>query len=317
MEYNICCANQCYLNKEIYRCCSNNSNHYICGNCKDKVNKCPICRNTDFKRDIEMELEIKKNLTKCENKYCDYMIVPNDTTHYETCKFRQITCPECKKQCVYDDLVEHLRKDFEDEGVYNVFLFVNSIERSTFGDGSGLYIIHNQNFKDRTFLIIVGETVKFLYIDNNVNYLPKCEVYFYNKQENKEFVIEVETTNTESENINYKCMSIVEFILMCENIQIQAFEPDKYKIGQRCMVIKNNNVYRGIVLDHFYNPESILVEYEIRDLTFSLFIVEQFDINSNLISNEDGYTSFEYRTIMGVLNEEEQIEFLQNNNQLQ
>ena len=125
----------------------------------------------------------------------------------------------------------------------------------------------------------------------NVKMCKDCNFYFS------------ESGNTQEDYNNY--------YLLFNNYPQQSYCPDKdIKCADFICKHVNKNEIKTII--DYGSGNGVLAK-----LLSDNFIVEQFDINSNLISNEDGYTSFEYRTIMGVLNEEEQIEFLQNNNQLQ
>ncbi|AYV77988.1 MAG: E3 ubiquitin-protein ligase SIAH1B-like [Edafosvirus sp.] len=95
----ICCVCLETLIGEIYQCSS--GPHYICGECSNEVEKCPICRKTDpFHRAFEFENDLKQFVINCPNNKnnCEIKLFTWElTTHLKICKYNPLECPHCQK----------------------------------------------------------------------------------------------------------------------------------------------------------------------------------------------------------------------------
>ena len=78
---------------------------------------------------------------------------------------------------------------------------------------------------------------------------------------------------------------------------VEAFDNNIFKKNSNCMIRKNNNTYRGLILDHWYNSQIVLVKYEVKIDNYYISVIEELKINPQFIREEypdNDYTTEEY-----------------------
>lgn len=107
-SYTCCICADCITSK-IYTC---PNEHPTCGVCFSKLQlpyTCPICRETEYYRDVGLEKALSSILIPCAYAPlgCKTKIMPNDDEHKTKCAFEPVECPWCSVIVVSNGMTEH------------------------------------------------------------------------------------------------------------------------------------------------------------------------------------------------------------------
>ena len=288
-EKYLCCSNhEMYLNGIIYTCCNN---HNVCLKCYSRNKKCPVCRSLEYKRNTGLEEKITKLVVDCKNIECSYKVLDGDE-HRLYCKYKSITCPICQTDIKYSNIIKHLKVHYP---VYNTLVvFTDDISKCV--REAGIYIINHAQSEEKKIILIVDDDIKILYIDESEN--PTKTILSLVDRKYNTMIITLPYYNNEiTTDIKFTEIDLVVFIEYNFMVIIEAFDNNIFKKNSNCMIRKNNNTYRGLILDHWYNSQIVLVKYEVKIDNYYISVIEELKINPQFIREEypdNDYTTEEY-----------------------
>lgn len=280
-----CCVCFEEIESNIYSCINY---HSLCKTCDKHLKKrvCPICRNSDIRRNHILESAVNKLKIRCPNEYCNKKMFKDTLDiHIKQCIHTKIKCHYCSEDVSIKNYLDHLKnncsinfqqiKPFEEfipEEKNNIIIRSESIRSLIMCHSNGELYCFTDN--DKHF---DSEYIYFkIYENNKITYVKVFVNKVMDLIENKGYKY------TLLDNEKNKTLTFGSFI-------------DKYPIGSKWMICNRCGLWKeGSIVKKLYKPERVLVKYsDTTNTTFlnnSEWIIVDDNVYNKKIKSMEQYT---------------------------
>ena len=277
-DHYTCCVCFDEIENNIYSCINY---HSMCKICDRSLKKrsCPLCRNTDIRRNHILEYAVDKLKIKCPNKCCGKtMFKEKLNCHIMQCKYSKIKCKYCTTSVTIKDYVNHLKNN-----CLIKFNQVKPFEKITLTDKN--IIVRSENTQN--LVMCIHDKELYCFTDGNREFNSNY-IYFKILGNDKNRVIYIKLfVNNIEELIHGKHNTYT--LLDNERTKKLKFSSfvDNYKVGTKCMICNKYGAWKeSIVIKKSFKPERILIRYSDTDSIGSFLNNSEWVIIDNTVINK-------------------------------